>query len=975
MSSPTPGYLKIFNPEKGACQPVIIRAGAGAGKTTELISRVISFGVEYKKKHQVWPTLVVTTFTVKATQELRERLIKVVINAQKQEVFYAQSEILDWVQSPMIFITTIHSLVIRYLREYGSFIGLKSDFEIDELPEQKFKIFIKQHYFTNEDFKNQLAPWLVDWTWSELLMMLRSACLARLKNGKPLDYLTAQSQLDIFKKNKAHILLLVVKLVENLSTEKLTTEKRKLAFEYLSEVIRQSDFEALDFINQLSRVTFSCDTANEQLKKIKDLLKELIRPQWNISYLQEIEEDNKKFLALSEVVFFKWIESRVTSQCLSLDEIELFGNYLIDSFPATAKKFSESWTYWYVDEYQDTSPQQVKILDALMGDRFGFFVGDPQQSIYLFRGARPQVFQERWEQFNNIANAKQIIFDTNYRTHPQVLNFINQVVTSKSSSFSEMKSGEDAVSLDSYGVELIEFESQNNSQQMRYQASLRVLQVVIQKISQGFSLGQIAILARKRSELKQLAYILRLNNLNFQLHVGGAFYRRREIIDALSILRFIIQPDDMKNIINILKFNRVPGTLLQVNSQKLWSEIRDEFKNCPLVEILQGWLDLQSQIGILKAWIKAIKDIRLFDYFFIEDPTGQKESNLFKLIQTVYEEQFNSHGNWHKFYWNFMNQFESGGDEADAVADLDPHRIQLMTVHGSKGLEFDCVIYLHMPQKGQINNFQNRFYFSEHHRCFTIGKEWWVEESEEWKVLFPTIYEIDHKRQRDWEKQEADRVVYVALTRTKRNLVIVKPQDFQDEWSLAFSNETKFKPLCMPDLSTMPTEINSIVDKQEPFHINPDFYRTNKLGLIPEVKSTSWDNYFKQKKGIESHLLFQQARYHPETLAKSPDLQWAISEWPDLLFGLRNGFSEWGFLYIQGLNKIQGRIDLWWFNDESVFVVDYKTGILLSPDQRWEQLSQYAQAIKKSGYQLPNRFELVIINFRERVILHDFLIL
>lgn len=100
MSSPT---FELNN--------IIVRAGAGAGKTTRLTQTVLDVAQGFKKKHARWPRVVVTTFTRKATQELRERLVTVTCRDQSQEL-------LQYVSSPsQVFISTIHGVLNLFLKQ------------------------------------------------------------------------------------------------------------------------------------------------------------------------------------------------------------------------------------------------------------------------------------------------------------------------------------------------------------------------------------------------------------------------------------------------------------------------------------------------------------------------------------------------------------------------------------------------------------------------------------------------------------------------------------------------------------------------------------------------------------------------------------------------------------------------------------------------------------------------------------------
>ena len=90
---------------------------------------------------------------------------------------------------------------------------------------------------------------------------------------------------------------------------------------------------------------------------------------------------------------------------MSIDDLEFMTIKILREKPQIIKPFSEEWNYWLIDEYQDTTPLQAKILDELRGSSKEFIVGDPQQSIYLFRGARSEVFENK-----RTANKKYPIF-------------------------------------------------------------------------------------------------------------------------------------------------------------------------------------------------------------------------------------------------------------------------------------------------------------------------------------------------------------------------------------------------------------------------------------------------------------------------------------------------------------------------------------------------------------------------------------
>ena len=124
-----------------------------------------------------------------------------------------------------------------------------------------------------------------------------------------------------------------------------------------------------------------------------------------------------------ELYFVNFEYKRRTGE-LTLADLDSLALQIIEKFPDSAEEFSSTWDYFMLDEYQDTSPLQVKILNAIIRDKTCFVVGDPQQSIYLFRGARSEVFEKKQTEMQQ-SGAQVDFLETNYRSEPTLMNFIN----------------------------------------------------------------------------------------------------------------------------------------------------------------------------------------------------------------------------------------------------------------------------------------------------------------------------------------------------------------------------------------------------------------------------------------------------------------------------------------------------------------------------------------------------------------------
>src|SRR5690606_15329485 len=101
-----------------------------------------------------------------------------------------------------------------------------------------------------------------------------------------------------------------------------------------------------------------------------------------------------------------------------MNEVEELALEILTHHHSECQDFIDMWDFWYIDEYQDTSPIQSQIFEILLNEKSYYKVGDPQQSIYLFRGAESSLFIQEWEEAQAHPEIEDRMLDTNYRSHP-----------------------------------------------------------------------------------------------------------------------------------------------------------------------------------------------------------------------------------------------------------------------------------------------------------------------------------------------------------------------------------------------------------------------------------------------------------------------------------------------------------------------------------------------------------------------------
>ena len=305
----------------------IVKASAGSGKTTTLIEKFLESVNHYYKQNKTFPKVIISTFTRKATRELKERLMLKAIKSQNKELINYIS------YSPSLQISTLHGIFHNFLQLYGHHVHLSPGFEIMDESEA--------YHLFNTTLKEQL---LKNQTGIDLLKHyhfyeVRSIILDYLQH---VQYSPYCQSLTIHELQKA--LQKKRQVVKNQNTKKIQEELNVLRNE-------ESLFsEFISISNQLETL------ANKVLQSLTQKKKELARITFNDLELMTMEVLQKQTIRQS----------------------------LAD--------------FWFLDEYQDTSHIQNAILDLLTKNNQVFIVGDPQQSIYYFRGASSSVFLKKEKQ-------------------------------------------------------------------------------------------------------------------------------------------------------------------------------------------------------------------------------------------------------------------------------------------------------------------------------------------------------------------------------------------------------------------------------------------------------------------------------------------------------------------------------------------------------------------------------------------------
>ena len=288
----------------------VVQAGAGCGKTTHLIEEVFRLSVNFKRFHGRCPRFVVCTFTKKAAFELKERLT---LKALKQKDF----SLLEYIQSPKLSVSTLHGVFHLFLKNYGWRKGLSPDFQVisdreeKELLERLASPLLFHHHF----------PLLRKIPFYHLTDILKFYIRSRLSHPNAAFY-TDKDFLDF-----------------TLERDRLLNHKKTAAG-------RKSQGASI----------FQEDLTEGLLKII--VKEEPFKGDLFIPFFKEFEVFGAEF-------FEKFMEHKKKTGLLTADDLELLLFDLINTDREALDSISKERDYWFVDEYQDTSRLQERIIQKI----------------------------------------------------------------------------------------------------------------------------------------------------------------------------------------------------------------------------------------------------------------------------------------------------------------------------------------------------------------------------------------------------------------------------------------------------------------------------------------------------------------------------------------------------------------------------------------------------------------------------------
>ena len=353
--------------------------------------------------------------------------------------------------------------------------------------------------------------------------------------------------------------------------------------------------------------------------------------------------------------------------------------------------YQEKFRYILIDEYQDTNEVQYKLTKLLgKGHNNIFVVGDPDQSIYQFRGAN---YKNILNFERDYKNAKVIPLEENYRSTKMILDAANSVIkNNKDRKEKNLRSNK------MLGAKIQYLRSYDEKHEITL-----CIEEIKKLIADGYKTCDMAIFYRTNGQARVVEEMFIKSNLPYKVVGSYYFYQRKEIKDLISYLRLILNPHDeisLRRVINVPKRKIGPSTIKNI-------ELEANIHGISMFDAIQSGkeLDFKNLILELTRDATSLSLTELID--LILEKTGMKkelendsslESELrlenlmeFKSITASFEERTGSVN-----LGDFL-------EEISLIADMSEHKeyedaVTLMTIHSAKGLEFDVVFLIGMEE-------------------------------------------------------------------------------------------------------------------------------------------------------------------------------------------------------------------------------------------------------------------------------------
>ncbi len=1005
---------------------IIVSAGAGSGKTAVLTTRTMRILNEGTHIDE----LLILTFTKAAAGEMKDRIRKnIKKNMKDNPKLSNELELID-----QAYITTFDSYALSIVKKYHYLLNISNDIKISDesiINMQKTKILDQVFNKYYENPTPEFTKLIYDFCTKDDATLKK--CLLNI--ATKIDGLTNREEyLDNYFNNYFSkdfidnaILEYVNYLKDNVKIVKSLAKRLAL--------ITDGDFETK--LDEALVSLYTCETiddfylkvpiiklpilprgsedevkiAKDRLGKFLNNFKDIVREYGNLDNIYKTLDIMKDYLVIIIAIIKDFLNElhqyKKENEIYDFQDIALLSIKILEENEDVRIDIRDSFKEIMIDEYQDTNDIQEKFISLIENNNV-YMVGDIKQSIYRFRNANPQIFKNKYDKYAMNDNGIKIDLVQNFRSRSEVLNNINEVFKlimdntiggaeyyeSHQMVFGNNDYNELGKTDNDYDFEIREYDNPKDSKYSDTEIEIfAIAKDIKEKIKSKYQVYDKEIKSLRNIEYSDFV-ILMDRSTNFDLYkkvfeyvgIPLAIYKDNKLNDSDDI--FIL-----RNIINLIfkianneydqefryAYTSIARSYLyEINDKEIFKTfVDDSFKETEIYNTFKGLatnLVGQTVSSLLNEIIRVTK---MYEKFIkvgnIEEATVRISklldiaSNLSMLGYNIFT------------FREYLNELlDSDEDMKYKTARSSANSVKIMTIHTSKGLEYNICYYSGLNKEFNIKDLNDRFLYDNRYGIITPYFDEGIGETF-LKRLVKYHYLED-------EISEKIRLFYVALTRAREKMILFTPKkeeiinDLEDNMTIDLNVRRGYKSFSKI-LDSIKYKINKYYKE-----INIDdlgltkeyLYNNAKLEelvsneekiKVEEIHVDNWavlkEEHFSKnlhelinietKKNMEFGTLVHETLEYIDFI--NPDYSLIENQFirnkvekflgsPLLAnIGKATIYKEHEFIYNDEKNEYHGIIDLMVEYDDKIDIIDYKLNNI-KDDNYLKQLEGYRTYIK-----------------------------
>lgn len=986
---------------------IIVSAGAGSGKTAVLTERVL----EKVKKGISVDNLLILTFTKMAAKEMRERIGEKL----KENGFTKELSKLDTAD-----ITTFDAYALSLVKKYHYYLNLSKDINIIDasvigLYKEKMLKDIFEELYTSEDskFLNLIKEYALkdDKEIFSFILNINNKLDLKTNKREYLDsYISVKYNEENIDKDIEGYIKVILNLINNIRDYLEYIDDSDYfdkIYKVLSPLLSSGDYDdiKLNIEVKLPIAKGVSDTTKEYKDKISNTIKEIKKLVIYDNY-DSIKSGILKTKDYVEeiITIIKELDKRVSEykskyNYFEYGDISSYAIELVKNNTEIREEIKNNLNEIMIDEYQDTNDVQEEFI-AYISNNNVYMVGDIKQSIYRFRNANPYIFKNKYDSYSKNINGIKIDLNKNFRSREEVINNINLMfdrimddtiggasykVSHRMVYGNPMYQGDGDNGVNN-NFEVYSYLNDTIFKKDEVEAFI-IASDIKNKIINGYPIfgkdtkgirkakySDFAILLDSSKSFELYKKILEYNDIPTSI-VKSVNLTDGEVITIIkNIIGFIIKIKDnvIDNEFKKLFISIARSFLFNLDDNIIFDYfLNNNFKDSDIYKISYGITKDLDTISLDEIIDIIIDKYDFYNKLFL---LGDYSSNIIRIdkLKEITSNLTNLDYDIYKYSEYLEDIIESGMKIEYNVIESSNNTVKIMTIHASKGLEFNVCYYGGLYSKFNIREAISKFSYDDKYGIIIPYKD---------KFLYNTIYHNLSYRNYVLENiSERIRLFYVALTRAKEKMIFILPENTKEEagyisdiiddsirskynsfasimYSLESITKSYYKNIDINsiDLSKNYNLVKNdnynkllgrVEDKLDVQDINIDIQKEEEKSFSKKnIHITSKEEQDRLDYGKKVHELFELTDFHNTSNLTGKNREIITNFLDKVNIDNTDIYKEYEFIYEEDNTTYHGIIDLMLVYKDNIKIIDYKLKNI-SDEAYLKQLNGYKDYIE-----------------------------